>query len=78
MDSARCHWKRKVQDYLEIRDIKQALIPSGLTSLLQPADVCWFNEIQREFDSKWTLWYFNHGRLALDTINNACYTRIIG
>ena len=78
MDSARCHWTRKVQDFLEIHDIKQALIPSGLTSMLQPADVCWFNEIQRQFHLKWTSWYVNQGRFALDTINHACYTRIIG
>ena len=45
-DSARSHISTKVKDFLKARGILFAVIPGGLTSLLQPCDVFWFKSLK--------------------------------
>ena len=40
--------------YLEIN-----YIPKRLTSLLQPADVCWMESLKRAYKDKWNNWFIN-------------------
>jgi hypothetical protein len=45
-DSARSHISAKVKSYLHSRGILFAVIPGGLTGLLQPCDVAWFKPLK--------------------------------
>jgi hypothetical protein len=54
-DAARVHISKKVKNFLHSKGILFAVIPGGLTGLLQPCDVVWFkslkDHIAREFDA---------------------------
>ena len=45
-DSARSHISNKVKNHLQARRILRAVIPGGLTGLLQPCDVYWFKRLK--------------------------------
>ena len=65
-DSACSHISKKVKEYLHARKILFAVIPGGLTGLMQPADVCWFknvkDSISREIDNWKSSGEFEHTR----------------
>ena len=46
IDSARPHISISTKKLLEIKNIKLIVIPGGITSLVQPADVFWFKKIK--------------------------------
>jgi len=45
-DSARAHISSKVKEFLHAKGILFAVIPGGLTGLLQPCDVMWFKPLK--------------------------------
>ena len=57
LDSARCHTTDRVRTAMDDLNIARALIPPSLTNLLQPADVCWFSSVKREYRAKWNHWF---------------------
>jgi len=58
-DSARSHFSAKVKDFLHAREILFAVIPGGLTGLLQPCDVVWFKQLKDHIAEKIDSWKAN-------------------
>ena len=61
-DSARSHISKKVKAYLHTRGILFAVIPGGLTGLLQPCDVSWFKPLKASIANEIDRWKANGGR----------------
>jgi hypothetical protein len=57
IDSAKCHLTQTVSaKYSEI-NVNRMFIPPRMTNLLQPADVAWFANIKKAYNSKWCEWF---------------------
>jgi hypothetical protein len=57
LDHATCHLTERVSDFCEDNGILLLFIPKRLTNLLQPADVCWFSTIKKDYKAKWNDWF---------------------
>jgi hypothetical protein len=55
-DSARAHISAKVKAHLHARGILFAVIPGGLTPLLQPCDVAWFKPLKSHIKESIDAW----------------------
>ena len=55
-DSARSHLAETVKEHLHRRGILFAVIPGGLTSLLQPCDVVWFKPLKTHLERSIDEW----------------------
>ena len=55
-DSARAHISKKVKAFLHLKGILFAVIPGGLTGLLQPYDVVWFKPLKDSISREIDIW----------------------
>ena len=55
-DSARAHISKKVKAFLHSKGILFAVIPGGLTGLLQPCDVVWFKPLKDSISREIDIW----------------------
>ena len=55
-DAARSHISQKVKAYLHSKKILFAVIPGGLTGLLQPCDVVWFKQLKHAMEEMIDQW----------------------
>ena len=60
-DSARSHISNLVKTFLHAKGILFAVIPGGLTGLLQPADVVWFKQLKADLTVSIDEWKSNDG-----------------
>jgi hypothetical protein len=58
-DSARSHISKRVKEHLQTRQILYAVIPGGLTGLLQPCDVYWFKNLKESISNSIDKWRLN-------------------
>ena len=70
LDNASCHKSKIVTDAATSANIQLFNIPPNLTSILQPADVCWFAPIKSKLHDKWTQWYMNEDVHTFTKANN--------
>ena len=56
LDHAPPHRKALLTDSMIDYGITHRLIPSRMTNLVQPADVCWFKTIKAQYQRRWTNW----------------------
>ena len=59
LDSAPCHTCSETLKFLEDLNIEYSFIPPRLTSLVQPADVCWLKSFKKHYYEKWSNWFLN-------------------
>jgi hypothetical protein len=59
LDSARCHLTKRVDNALLLNNIKPLFVPPRMTNLLQPADVCWFAVLKKNYHEKWNSWFIH-------------------
>ena len=62
LDQATCHKTASVLGSLEKNKVNVVFIPSGMTNLVQPADVCWIAPFKRSIRNKWDDWLINVDR----------------
>ncbi|RNA33693.1 pogo transposable element with KRAB domain-like [Brachionus plicatilis] len=62
LDSAPCHLTKSVKDELQVNGIVTNFIPPRMTNLLQPADVCWFASIKKQYHNNWNKWFLEDER----------------
>ena len=58
-DSARCHLTKSVDEKANEINVQKIIIPPRLTNLLQPADVCWFGNLKKQYHNYWNQWFIN-------------------
>ncbi|RNA23859.1 Pogo transposable element with [Brachionus plicatilis] len=51
-------------------DSARFIIPSRLTGLLQPADVCWFSKFKSEYHERWNDWFMKRKHIHDLVIQN--------
>ncbi|CAF0916277.1 unnamed protein product [Brachionus calyciflorus] len=54
-----CHTSSETLKFLEDLNIEYSFIPPRLTSLVQPADVCWLKSFKKHYYEKWSNWFLN-------------------
>lgn len=69
IDSAGYHLTSKVKKICDELNIKLLFIPPRLTRLLQPADVCWFASLKKQYHKLWNHWFI-HGEKTITRFDN--------
>ncbi len=79
LDSAPCHKTKLVNDTAKDAKIRLKTIPHRMTSILQPADVCWFASVRKQIQAKWTNWYIedNHSFTKAGNMKSSGYVQLI-
>ncbi|CAF1108061.1 unnamed protein product [Brachionus calyciflorus] len=62
LDSAPCHVSSSTTEFMDDLNFEYSYIPPRLTSLLQPADVCWLKSFKKCYYEKWTQWFLNDSK----------------
>lgn len=62
LDSAPCHVSSSTTEFMDDLNFEYSFIPPRLTSLLQPADVCWLKSFKKCYYEKWTQWFLNDSK----------------
>ena len=61
--------KKRLKEFCESNKLDIIYIPGRLTNLLQPADVCWFAPIKKEYKKMWNHWYMNDPHAFTKNLN---------
>jgi hypothetical protein len=80
LDNATCHKTTTVYDVAKQNGINIRHIPPRLTSILQPADVCWFSAIKSKLSDCWTSWYLSedtHSFTKAENLKSPGYALVI-